>query len=478
MSVVTRFAPSPTGFLHLGGARTALFNWLYARHHGGRFVLRIEDTDRARSTQEAVDKILAGMSWLGLDWDGEAVSQASRIDHHKAAVERLMGQGKAYHCYCTPDELAAMRDEARAAGRPVRYDGRWRDRDPGEAPDGVDPVVRLKAPLDGQTVIEDRIQGRVEVGNEQLDDMVLLRGDGTPTYMLSVVVDDIDMGISHIVRGDDHLTNAFRQTLLYRALGAEPPEFAHIPLIHGADGGKLSKRHGAVGVEWYRDEGFLPEAMFNYLLRLGWSHGDEEIISRDQAVAWFDLDAVGKSPSRFDVDKLDSLNAHYLKSADDESLLSALKPRVEEIVGHDATEAEENRLRSGLDGLRPRAKRLTDMAESAAFFMRRRPLALDEAATKLVDEAPEGLLTETAEVLGAISNWTEQDIDAELRALAERRELKLGKLAQPMRAALTGSKTSPGIFEVIFALGRDEVVGRLDDAVQQSALRQGARSVA
>lgn len=478
MSVVTRFAPSPTGFLHLGGARTALFNWLYARHHGGRFVLRIEDTDRARSTQDAVDKILEGMDWLGLNWDGDAISQAARIDHHKAAVDRLLGQGKAYYCYCTPDELTAMREQARAEGRPIRYDGRWRDRDPAEAPDGIDPVVRLKAPLDGQTVIEDRIQGSVEVANDQLDDMVLLRGDGTPTYMLSVVVDDIDMGISHIVRGDDHLTNAFRQTLLYRALGAQPPEFAHIPLIHGSDGGKLSKRHGAVGIEWYREQGFLPEAMFNYLLRLGWSHGDDEIISREQAVQWFDLGAVGKSPSRFDVDKLDSLNAHYLKSKDEGSLLADLKPRIEQLVGHEANETELNRLRTGLDGLRPRAKRLTDMAENAAFFVRRRPLLLDEAALKLVDEAPDGLLAETADVLGSLSSWTEQEIDAGLRTLAERRELKFGKLAQPMRAALTGSKTSPGIFEVIFALGRDETIGRLNDAAEQSASRRSARSVA
>lgn len=478
MSVVTRFAPSPTGFLHLGGARTALFNWLFARHHGGRFLLRIEDTDRARSTQEAVDKILDGIAWLGLNWDGDAISQASQIDNHKAAVDRLLGQGKAYYCYCTPDELAAMREEAKAAGRPVRYDGRWRDRDPSDAPSGVDPVVRLKAPLDGKTVIDDRIQGRVEVANEQLDDMVLLRGDGTPTYMLSVVVDDIDMGISHVIRGDDHLTNAFRQTLLYRALGSDVPEFAHIPLIHGADGAKLSKRHGAVGVEWYRDQGFLPEAMCNYLLRLGWSHGDDEIISSQQAIEWFDLDAVGKSPSRFDVDKLDSVNAHYLKLASDEALISELVPRIEKIVGHRADETAIARLRAGLDGLRPRAKRLTDLAENAAFFVRQRPLTLDESATKLVDDAPENLFMDAIDVLNGQPDWTEDGIENSMRLLAENRDLKLGKLAQPMRAALTGTKTSPGIFEVIFALGREETLGRLTDAAKQSAERLGTRSVA
>jgi len=478
MSVVTRFAPSPTGFLHLGGARTALFNWLYARHHGGRFVLRIEDTDRARSTQEAVDKILDGLTWLGLTWDGEAISQASRIDHHKAAVERLLAQGKAYYCYCTPEELAAMRDEARSAGKPVRYDGRWRDRDPAEAPSDVDPVVRLKAPLDGMTVIDDRIQGRVEVANGQLDDMVLLRGDGTPTYMLSVVVDDIDMGITHVIRGDDHLTNAFRQTLLYRALGADTPEFAHIPLIHGADGAKLSKRHGSVGIEWYREQGFLPEAMCNYLLRLGWSHGDDEIISSQQAVDWFDLEAVGKSPSRFDIEKLDSVNSHYLRSADDDALLSQLVPHIESLVGHQAGPAELERLRAGLDGLRPRAKRLTDLAENAAFFFRMRPLDLEEGAVRLVDDAPEGLFAEVAGVLAALPDWTVTEIENSMRSLAESQNLKLGKLAQPMRAALTGTKTSPGIFDVIYALGREETLGRLADAAEASASRVGTKSVA
>ena len=463
MSVVTRFAPSPTGFLHLGGARTALFNWLYARHHGGRFVLRIEDTDRARSTQEAVDKILESMDWLGLDWDGNAISQASRIDAHKAAADWLLRQGKAYHCYCTPEELQAMREAARAEGRAVRYDGRWRDRDPAEAPDGVAPVVRLKAPLDGKTVIEDEVQGRVEIANAQLDDMVLLRGDGTPTYMLSVVVDDIDMGVSHIIRGDDHLTNAFRQTQLYRALGKEPPVFAHIPLIHGPDGAKLSKRHGAVGLESYRDAGYLPEAMRNYLLRLGWSHGDDEIISTEQAVAWFELDAVGRSPSRFDVDKLDNLNGHYLREADNDRLLALLEPRAEALLGEPITEAGRARLRAGLDGLKPRAKKLTDMAENALFLVRRRPIALDDAAKGLIAEAPADLLEEVRAALSPLPDWKLEPIEAALRGIAETRGLKLGKLAQPLRAALTGAKTSPGIFEVVAALGREEALGRLDD---------------
>ncbi len=328
--VVTRFAPSPTGFLHIGSTRTALFNWLYAKHHNGKFLLRIEDTDRKRSTEEAVDAIYGGMKWLGLDWDEEAISQFSRRQRHTEIAQQLLDDGQAYYCYCSPDELAEMREQARAAGSTRLYDGTWRDRDPGDGPAGIDPVVRLKAPLDGETTLNDQIQGAVTVANGQLDDMILLRADGTPTYMLAVVVDDHDMLISHVIRGDDHLTNTFRQIQIYRALGWKLPTFAHMPLLHGSDGTKLSKRHGALGVEAYRDMGFLPEALNNYLLRLGWSHGDDEIISREQAIKWFDLDAIGKGPARFDMDKLTSLNSHYISQAEDGRLVQLILPLISE----------------------------------------------------------------------------------------------------------------------------------------------------
>ena len=466
MTVVTRFAPSPTGFLHIGSARTALFNWLYARHFDGRFVLRIEDTDRARSTDEAVAKILDGLAWLGLDWDGDAVSQFERRDRHAAAAQKLLDEGKAYLCYATPEELAAMRDQARQEGRPLRYDGKWRDRDPAEAPEGVDPVVRLKAPRTGRTRIEDAVQGEVTVDNAELDDMVLLRSDGTPTYMLSVVVDDIDMGITHAIRGDDHLTNAFRQTQLYDALGAKPPVFAHIPLIHGPDGAKLSKRHGALGIEAYRDMGYLPEALRNYLLRLGWSHGDDEVIATDQAIAWFDLDAVGKSPARIDFAKLENLNGHYIREADDHRLMSLIVPRLEQDLGHPIDAPATDRLRSGMLGLKQRAKTIIELADNAAFYVQSRPLAMSEKAQGLLTEQAGGLLAELNGRLAEIDDWNESAIEAAVRALAEASDLKLGKLAQPLRAALTGSTTSPGIFEVAAVLGRPETLGRIDDAVR------------
>ncbi|MEO1224489.1 MAG: glutamate--tRNA ligase [Pseudomonadota bacterium] len=464
MTVVTRFAPSPTGFLHIGSARTALFNWLYARHFDGRFVLRIEDTDRARSTDEAVAKILDGLEWLGLDWDGDAVSQFERRDRHAAAAQRLLDEGKAYLCYATPEELAAMREQARAEGRPLRYDGRWRDRDPAEAPDGVDPVVRLKAPRTGQTRIVDAVQGTVTVENAELDDMVLLRSDGTPTYMLSVVVDDIDMGITHVIRGDDHLTNAFRQTQLYNALGAKPPVFAHIPLIHGPDGAKLSKRHGSLGIEAYRDMGYLPEALRNYLLRLGWSHGDDEVISTDQAIAWFDLDAVGKSPARIDFAKLENLNGHYIREADDQRLMALIVPRLEQDLGHPLDGTASDRLRAGLTGLKQRAKTIIELADNAAFYARSRPLAMNEKAQALLNDQSRDLLAHLNSRLGQIDDWTEANIEAAVRAFAEANDLKLGKVAQPLRAALTGSTTSPGIFEVAAVLGTSETLGRIDDA--------------
>ncbi len=454
MSVVTRFAPSPTGFLHIGGCRTALFNWLYARHHGGRFLLRIEDTDRKRSTPEAIAAILDGLRWLGLDWDGEEVYQSQRAERHAAVARSLVEAGKAYHCYCSPEELEGMRQKARAEGRSAFYDRRWRDRDPSDAPAGVEPVVRIKAPLDGETVIEDGVQGKVTLANEQLDDMVLLRADGTPTYMLSVVVDDHDMGVSQVLRGDDHLTNAFRQTVLYRALDWAPPAFAHIPLIHGDDGAKLSKRHGALGIEAYREMGYLPEAMRNYLLRLGWSHGDHEFISTEEAIAWFDLGGIGRSPSRFDMAKLNNVNAHYLKEADDDRLAGLIG--AEAAVGDDVRA----RLSAAMPILKPRAKTLVELSDAASFLIAR-PRSLTAKAAKILDPAARALLVGLAAALEASETWDEAALEAVVRAFAEAQGVKLGAVAQPLRAALTGSHASPGIFEVMALLGREESLARL-----------------
>ena len=463
MSVVTRFAPSPTGFLHIGGARTALFNWLYARHHGGTFRLRIEDTDRKRSAPEAIEAILEGLRWLGLEWDGEVVYQFSRAPRHAAMARKLLDEGRAYHCYCTPEELAAMREAARAEGRPVLYDGRWRDRDPAEAPPDVPPVVRLKMPREGETVIHDLVQGAVTVANDQLDDMVLLRADGTPTYMLSVVVDDRDMDISQVIRGDDHLTNAFRQVQLFLALGWEPPAFAHIPLIHGADGAKLSKRHGALGVEAYRDLGYLPEALRNYLLRLGWSHGDEEIIATEQAVAWFDLDAVGRGAARFDFAKLDNLNGHYLREADDGRLVALVRPILEKRLGGPLDEAGQGCLLRGMPGLKPRAKTLAELADTAAFYVSPRPLKVTEKAAKLLTPEARDRLGRLLGALQAAETWSEEALEAAIRGFAEAEAVKLGQVAQPLRAALTGSTASPGIFEVMGVLGQAESLARIAD---------------
>jgi glutamyl-tRNA synthetase len=470
MKVVTRFAPSPTGFLHIGGARTALFNWLYARHHarhgdGGTFLLRIEDTDRARSTPEAVQAILDGLTWLGLAWDGEAISQFARASRHAEAARQLLVEGKAYHCYCTPEELTEMRERARQEGKPMRYDGRWRHRDPKEAPPGVPPVIRLKAPEDGETVIEDLVQGTVRVANDQLDDMVLLRADGTPTYMLAVVVDDHDMGITHVIRGDDHLTNAFRQVQLYRAFGWAPPQFAHIPLIHGPDGAKLSKRHGALGIEAYRDMGFLPEAVRNYLLRLGWSHGDDETIGDDQAIAWFDIKDVGRSAARFDLAKLTNLNGHYLRHADDARLVELVLPRLKATLGGNLAADATARLKRGMAGLKERAKTLVELAQNAAFYVRPRPLALSEKASQILDNGALSHIAQLRPSFAAMEPWTAAAAEAITRRYAERESLKLGQVAQPLRAALTGDLTSPPVFEVMAVLGREETLGRLDDAL-------------
>jgi glutamyl-tRNA synthetase len=464
MSVVTRFAPSPTGFLHIGGARTALFNWLYARRHGGTYLLRIEDTDLARSTPAAIDAILDGLAWLGIEGDQPPVYQSTRQARHVEVADAMLAAGHAYRCYCTPEELEAMRAEAKAAGRRMLYDGRWRDRDPAEAPPGVAPAIRLKAPQDGETVIPDLIQGDVRIANDQLDDLVMLRSDGTPTYMLSVVVDDNDMGVTHVIRGDDHLVNAARQTQIYKAMGWDVPAFGHLPLIHGPDGAKLSKRHGALGVDAYRDMGLLPEALCNYLLRLGWSHGDEEMISREQAIAWFDLDAVGRSAARFDMAKLLHLNAHYLRETDDARLVEQLRPLFEQ-QGLELDDAGAARLEAGMAGLKPRATTLLDLAEAARFYIAPRPLSLNAKAEKLLDREARDRLAEIVPVLAQIEDWSEPVIESSVREEANRMVIKLGQLAQPLRASMTGSNASPGIFEVMAILGKDEVLARLADSI-------------
>ena len=460
-NVVTRFAPSPTGFLHIGGARTALFNWLFARHHGGKALLRIEDTDQKRSTQEAIDAILDGLDWLGLDYDEAPTFQSQRAQRHAEVAHKLLAAGQAYKCFATPDELEAMRAEQRANKQPMRYDGRWRDRNPSEAPEGAPYAVRLKTPLDGEVTIEDRVQGKVSVRNEELDDYIILRADGTPTYMLAAVVDDHDMGVTHVIRGDDHLNNAFRQLPIYRAMdviegGWPDPIYAHIPLIHGSDGAKLSKRHGALGVEAYRDEmGILPEALFNYLLRLGWGHGDREEITRAEAIELFDLAGVGKSPSRFDLKKLENLNGYYIREADDAVLAALVAKR----MGDNTDVAL---LAQAMPVLKPRAKNILELAEGAEFLFATRPLTMTEKAASLLDDEGRVRLTAISAALAKENNWTIEALEATTKALAEEWGLGLGKLAQPMRAALTGTTTSPGIFDVLVLLGREESLARID----------------
>jgi glutamyl-tRNA synthetase len=469
MTVITRFAPSPTGFLHIGGARTALFNWLYARHHGGQFRLRIEDTDRARSTPEAMEAIVDGMTWLGLDWDGEVVYQSEQADRHAEVARQLLADGKAYHCYCTPEELAEMRETAKSEGRSIMYDGRWRDRDASEAPAGVDPVVRLKAPREGETVIEDQVQGHVTFRNDQMDDMVLLRGDGTPTYMLSVVVDDHDMGITHIMRGDDHLNNAARQTQLYNAMAWDVPVFGHIPLIHGADGAKLSKRHGALGIEAYRDMGYLPEAIRNHLLRLGWAHGDDEYISTEQAIEWFDVDGLGKSPSRFDFKKLDNVNGHYIRQSDDQDLLKLALPGLSTASGRELNDTDIERLTTAMPALKERAKSILELVENALFLTDERPLNMDEKSVAAVSGDAPALLAEVSNALKLLNNWSREELDACVRQFATDKEIKFGAVAQPVRAALTGRAKTPGIFDVLMILGQEESLARIADISKNPA---------
>ncbi len=466
--VVTRFAPSPTGFLHIGGARTALFNWLYASKHGGTMLLRIEDTDRERSTDAAIAAILDGLKWLELDWDGEVIYQYSRAGRHREVAESLLAAGKAYRCYATPEELAAMREKARTEGRTRLYDGLWRDRDAPQAPPGMKPTIRLRAPLTGETVIEDQVQGRVVWQNENLDDLVLLRGDGNPTYMLAVVVDDHDMGVTHIIRGDDHLINAARQKQIYDALGWDIPSMSHIPLIHGADGSKLSKRHGALGVDAYRAMGYLPAALRNYLVRLGWSHGDQEIFSTEEMIAAFDLSGIGKSAARFDFAKLENLNGHYIRHTDDQSLVKMFEEVLPYVPSGAALAAKLNdktraQLLQAMPSLKERAKTLIELIDSAYYIFADRPIEIDAKAAALLTPENRLLIGRLRVALWEVKNWTAEETETAMRAFADLNGLKFGAVAQPLRAALTGRATSPGIFDVLAVLGRDESLARLDD---------------
>jgi glutamyl-tRNA synthetase len=467
--VITRFAPSPTGLLHIGGARTALFNWLYARHTGGQFLLRIEDTDRERSRPEHVSAILDGLRWLGLDWDGEPVSQFSRFGRHQEVAHELLAAGRAYRCYLTPDELAAMRAAAEAERRPVTVISPWRDRDPAEAPPGLKSAIRIRTEREGDTVVEDLVQGRVVFPNKDLDDMIILRSDGAPTYNFAVVVDDHDMDITHVIRGVDHLTNTARQAQVYKACSWALPAFAHIPLVHGPDGAKLSKRHGAQGVEEYRAMGYLPAALRNYLARLGWSHGDDEIFSTEQAVEWFDIADVGKSPGRFDFAKLADLNGHYIRAASGEELLQHIAALLPILEGGGALaaklDAHDNlkRLAMLLPGLKQRARTLLELLDQASFLFLERPVELDEKAGKVLDEEARRQIGVLLPRLARVTPFEAAALEAEVRRFADETGAKLGKVAQPLRAALTGRIISPPVFDVLQALGSQEACGRLAD---------------
>ena len=467
-AVVTRFAPSPTGFLHIGGARTALFNWLYAKRFGGKFLLRIEDTDRERSTPEAVAAILDGLHWLGLEWDGEAVRQFERADRHRQIAHQMLASGNAYRCYASAEELTEMRERQKAEGKPMRYDGRWRDRDPSEAPAGVAPTIRLRARQEGETIVDDKVQGKVTFSNRDLDDLVLLRSDGNPTYMLAVVVDDHDMAVTHVVRGDDHLTNAARQMQIYQALGWDVPVMAHIPLIHGPDGAKLSKRHGALGVDAYRGMGYLPAALRNYLVRLGWSQGDREFFSTEEMIAAFDLPQIGRSPSRFDFVKLENMNGHFMRSTPDDELLQLLIDTLPYLPGGPEmaatlTEAKRVQLAAALPGLKERAKTLIELADGAQFLFAQRPLAIEPKAEEILARSGRTYIRALLPRLEALTEWTAASTEAAVRDYAAEQGAKLGVIAQPLRAAATGRTTSPGIFDVLAVLGREESLGRLRD---------------
>ena len=498
---VVRFAPSPTGYLHIGGARTALFNWLYAQHTGGRYLLRIEDTDRERNSPAAVEAIIDGLKWLELDWEGDAVSQFARADRHREVAGALLKAGKAYHCYCTPDEIQAAREMARAEGRPLVFQSPWRDRDAADAPKDAKPAVRLKAPREGETVIEDVVQGHTVYQNKDLDDLIILRSDGTPTYNLAVVVDDHDMEVTHVIRGVDHLTNSARQSQIYAAMGWDLPQFAHVPLIHGADGAKLSKRHGAQGVEEYRAMGYLPDALRNYLVRLGWSHGDDEIMSTEQLIAWFDIKDINKSAARFDFKKLDDLNGHYIRQTSEDVLLARIQGLLENLnfaalaalktdpkapprsdvsfaqsvmaqldgvaTGADLAKRFEaagwNKLANALPSLKARAKTLCEMVDGALFIVAERPLKGDDKAKALLNADARAAISALIARFEKLDNWTAAGLETDVRAYVEETGAKLGKVAQPLRAALTGRTVSPPVFDVMAVLGREEALARLKD---------------
>ncbi len=466
--VVTRFAPSPTGYLHIGGARTALFNWLYARHFGGTFLLRIEDTDRARSTQEAVDALLDGLRWLELDWEGEPIFQFARMDRHAEVAHQLVKRGMAYECYTPAEELEAMRNQLLAEGKSPNLNTYLRERAAsGDKPAGAKPVIRILAPSAGgndtEMLVTDEVQGEVRVPYTQLDDMVLLRSDGTPTYMLSVVVDDHDMGITHVIRGDDHLTNTFRQRMIYDAMGWQPPSFSHVPMIHGQDGSKLSKRHGAVGLEQYRDMGYLPEAMRNYLLRLGWGHGDTEIISTEDAIKLFSLSDLGVSPSRMDFAKLAHVNAHYIKQCPEDRLMERVLPFIEGQLGEKPDELGLKRFRAGLNDLRDRAQTLIELAHAGIFYLKKRPLLLEPDAAKTLDDDARKILSEVRQTLSTLPDFRAAAIEGSLKEFSTAKALKLGKIAMPLRCAITGTTSSPSVFHVAEILGREETLARLSD---------------
>lgn len=457
--VVTRFAPSPTGFLHIGGARTALFNYLFSKHHNGDFLLRIEDTDKKRSTNEAIEAIVKGMDWLGLKHDGEIVYQSTREARHAEVANELVKKGMAYKCYSTAEELQKQREEAEKEGKIFKYNRAWRDKAEADAPKDVKPAIRIKAPLEGEITIADLVQSDVTVKVEDLDDMVILRADGTPTYMLAVVVDDYDMGVTHVIRGDDHLTNAFRQKLIYDAMGWKAPEFAHIPLIHGADGAKLSKRHGALGVEAYQELGYMPEAILNYLMRLGWSYGDEEIISLTEAAKIFEIGKVGRSPSRFDFDKLNNINAHYMRSTPETGLLKLLLPFLEAKFGAEKiTSLVKDRITKGIKSLKERADKLPDLADKAEIYIHRVEYT-DKAKENLVEGKV--YVPQVLPLLEAVQNWNEAEIKPVFEKFATDNSLKLGKLLPIFRSAICGTMEAPALFEVIEILGKEEVINRL-----------------
>ena len=465
MSIVTRFPPSPTGMMHIGNARTALFNWLYARAKGGQFLVRIEDTDRARHSEEAVQVILDSLDWLGLDYDNTPESQYANRDRHIEVAYQLLADGKAYKCYCTPEELEEMREAAKKTGLPA-YDRRWRDRDESEAPEGVEPVIRIKAPLEGSSSIHDEVQGDVKIENKQLDDMIILRSDGTPTYMLAVVVDDHDMGVTHVIRGDDHLNNTFRQNMIYTACGWEQPIYAHLPLIHGPDGAKFSKRHGAVGVGEFEKLGYLPEALCNYLLRLGWSHGDDEIISMERAVELFDLNAVNKSAAKFDYAKLENLNAYYMKEADNERLIDLLGPFLQEHHDIIISDVGLERLQKGMDGLKDRSKTLIELAKESVFYLKD-DFDYDDKALKHLNSDSSIIFNGLLSVFDNLDEFKAAQIEATCRDFAsEKADGKLGKVMMPLRAALTGTDKSPSLFEAAEILGKNETCRRIQNAIE------------